>query len=187
MYGYRTPCFFNTAAERGKPAAFLYLRPGRCAVVRDAKVPCLWPVLGIGVQFRGARMPRSCTAAPRTAARLCIQVRGSSAASSCRARHSREMELSHSAASLLIRARSCSCRSARRAASRVWPMSSCTRIFIFRISSSRTMSGILSYKRFARRFASARRSFSCCSAACNAARRLTSVAITSVYGMPYLS
>ena len=62
-----------------------------------------------------------------------------------------------------------------------------TRIFIFRISSSRTMSGILAYKRFARRFASARRSFSCCSAACNAASWLTSVAITSVYGVPYLS
>lgn len=97
MYGYCTPCFFNTAAERGKPAAFLYLRLGWCAVVRDAKVPCLWLMLGIGVQFRGARMPHTvrgtlpqdqCVelaggacrrvrtaqlyAAPRTAARLCI-------------------------------------------------------------------------------------------------------------------
>ena len=59
MYGYCTPCFFNTAAERGKPAAFLYLRPGRRAVVRDAKVPFLRPMFGIGVQFRGARMPHT--------------------------------------------------------------------------------------------------------------------------------
>ena len=125
-------------------------------------------------------LPSTMTSAPSSAARALAYSIASSGSSMLLALQSSSMVLSHASALSRMASMLSPCLNARRAESMVWPMSSCTRSFMARVSSSRTISGILSYSRFNLRLASSRRAFSFLSSCWRVTSLVTSEAVTSV-------